>query len=93
MIAEFGIPVEVAKFDRLSMLDQFLLTAQAGLLVSPHGAQLASGILVSPHSIIVEVYQFPLVCAALPCTRVRVAQRPHCQTKLKLRVVCRIFQF
>ena len=64
LVRTFDIPVDVVAFEGMNFFDQFLWTSQAGILLSPHGGQLASGHMIARKAIILEVFQLGMHYAA-----------------------------
>jgi len=60
MIEALGLPAGEVVMEGKSLDEQFLHMAQAGLLVSPHGANLINSLFMAPRSAAIEVFLLPL---------------------------------
>eukprot|EP00668_Euglena_longa_P029801 GGOE01037174.1.p1 GENE.GGOE01037174.1~~GGOE01037174.1.p1 ORF type:complete len:415 (+),score=81.43 GGOE01037174.1:65-1309(+) len=59
MIESMGVPVGKVQMEGKSLDEQFLHMSQAGILVSPHGANLINALLMPMRSVAVEVFLRP----------------------------------
>ena len=59
MIEGLGVPVDVVVFEEATLAEQFLRVAQAGLLISPHGANLVNALLLPRDAVVIEVFPVP----------------------------------